>query len=90
MSAIKQILEEFSSLEELVIKIKVNPKAKKNEISSEIVGARLKVSLVAAPENNKANEALLKFLAKKLGLRRYQVEIIAGHKDRLKTIKLRR
>ena len=38
----------------------------------------LKLSINAAPENGKANEAIIKMLAKKWGLKQNQLEIVKG------------
>ncbi|HIP97008.1 MAG TPA: YggU family protein [Anaerolineae bacterium] len=65
--------------------VRVIPRAKKNEI----VGAQgnaLKVRLTAPPVEGAANEALIALLAKKLGVRRSQVEIVAGRRSRAKMV----
>lgn len=49
---------------------------------------RLKVAVAAAPEKGRANEALAEFIAEKLGLRKQQVAVAAGHSSPLKTIRI--
>ncbi len=49
-------------------------------------GAALKVSVSAPAIDDKANRALIKLLAKGLGVAKSAVVIIAGHKDRNKVL----
>lgn len=46
---------------------------------------RLRVKIAAAPEDGKANAALVSFLAETLGLAKKEISIIRGEKSRLKT-----
>jgi uncharacterized protein len=46
----------------------------------------LKVALHAAPEDGKANEALLRFLAETLGLKRRDLSLALGAKERKKLV----
>lgn len=90
MKLIAEILENFANNKEVTFKVKVFPKAGREAIAGKTTDGYLKVNLNVIPENNQANIALLKFLAKELGLRRYQLRIISGQKDRIKTIKASR
>ena len=65
--------------------VRVVPRASKNEIAGQ-VGDAIKVRLTAPPVEGKANEALIAFLAQELGLRKSQVEIVAGETSRNKVI----
>ena len=69
------------------ISIKVTPIASKNELIK-ISSTEWKAKLTSAPVNNKANQALIKFLAKELGFRKGQIEIIKGLKSRNKIVKI--
>lgn len=71
----------------LIIPIRVVPRAKKNEIVG--VGGVLKVRIAAPPVRGKANEVLVEFLARALGVRKGQVEIVRGERARNKTIRVR-
>ncbi len=90
MKIIAEILENFANNKETIFKVKVFPKAKQEAITGKTIDGCLKISLNAVTENNQANLALIKFLAKEFGLRRYQINIISGHKDRIKTIRISR
>ena len=71
--------------EGVIFKVKVQPGASKNEI----VGVQqdaLKLRISAPPVQGKANKVLIQFLAKQIGVKRSQVEILSGHTSRIKTI----
>lgn len=73
------------------LNIKVTPKAKSERIKKETGtdGAVLyKIYVTAAPEDGKANEAVLKLVAKALGIARSKLTITHGHTSRNKTIKI--
>ncbi len=89
MEKIEQIKQEIAQNKEVFFKIKAFPAAKENKIE---LGPNniLHVKITAAPDKDKANQAIIKFLAAKLGLRRYQVEIHRGKTVVNKTIKISR
>ena len=57
--------------------VQAQPKARKNGLAGTHDG-RLKVAVTQAPEQGKANNALVKVLAAALGLRRSQIELVSG------------
>jgi hypothetical protein len=65
--------------------VHVVPRARKNEIAGQM-GDAIKVRLTAPPVEGKANKALIAFLADQLGVRKSQVEIVAGETSRNKVI----
>lgn len=71
-----------------ILHVHVTPRTSRNEIVG-LMGETLKVKLTAAPTGGKANEALVKLLAKTLGVRRSQVEIVSGHRARRKIVRIR-
>lgn len=73
--------------EGLLLFLKAHAKAKKNGITG-ILNGRIKISITQAPEKGKANTAILKFLAKVLGLKRTQLQLIAGETSPLKTLRI--
>ena len=58
--------------------IRVRPKANRSAV--EVDGDRVTVRVTAAPENGKANEAVVALLAKKLGVAKRRVSILRGQK----------
>ena len=67
--------------------IRVQPRAKRNAIEVSSDGA-VTVRVTAAPEDGKANDAVVAFLAKGLRLPRRGVEIIRGHRSRTKLVRV--
>lgn len=49
---------------------------------------RLKVSVTAAPEKGKANKAVIRLIAKTLGVAPGTVEVVQGETARLKTLQI--
>ncbi len=73
------------------LRVKVTPKAKSERIKKEISedGSVLyKIYVTAAPEDGKANEAVIKLLSKALGVSKSSLTITHGHTSREKTIKI--
>ncbi|MEE9514606.1 MAG: DUF167 domain-containing protein [Candidatus Brocadiales bacterium] len=71
--------------EGIVIPVRVQPGAKKNSIVGELAG-RLKLQVAAPPEKGKANDAVVKLLAKVLGVQRSSVRIVSGGLSRDKKV----
>lgn len=67
-----------------ILSVKVIPKSGRTELKFE--GELLKVWLKSAPEDGKANEELVRILAKKLDISRAHVEILHGKSTRNKTV----
>ena len=69
------------------IEVRVIPKAKQNKII-ELEKNSFKVWLTIAPVDGKANQALIKELAKFLKIKKSQLEIIRGFKGRDKVLEI--
>ena len=69
----------------VIIPLKVIPKAKRNSIIG-IHQGRLKVSVTQAPEKGKANQAVIQFLAKELGIKKSQLALVSGETSQTKQI----
>lgn len=69
------------------LKIHLQPRAKENRIVG-WHGESLKIRLTAPPVDQKANEALIGFLAETLGVPKRDVTIVAGEKSREKLIRI--
>ncbi|MBI1301418.1 MAG: DUF167 domain-containing protein [Alphaproteobacteria bacterium] len=73
------------------LRVKVTPKAKFERIKKErgADGSVLyKIYVTAAPEDGKANEAVIKLLSKALGVAKSSLTITHGHTFREKIIKI--
>jgi len=60
-----------------ILPVRAHAAARKNEIHGSQAGM-LKVSVTQAPEKGKANKAIVSLLAKELGLKKSQIEIVSG------------
>ena len=67
------------------LRLRVVPNAKRSEVVGEH-GEAIKVKIQAAAMDGKANDAVLAFLAKKFGIPRRDVALVAGEKSRDKTV----
>jgi uncharacterized protein (TIGR00251 family) len=70
-----------------LLSVKLQPRASKNEIGAPL-GNELKIKVTAPPVDAAANQALVEFLAEKLGCSRGKVELLRGHTSRHKIILL--
>jgi len=68
------------------ISIRVTPRAKKNEIVDILADSTIKIKLAAPPVEGKANVELIKFLSKILGVKKSDLEIVAGKTGRDKLV----
>ncbi len=69
------------------IKIRVQPRAAKNQVAGVMDGA-LKVRLTAPPVDGAANKACCAFIAELLGVARGQVAVCNGHTGRNKMVRV--
>ena len=69
----------------VLFSVRVVPRASRNAIEGEYAGA-LKIRLTAPPVEDRANEALRRFLAERLNVPIATVRIVAGEKSRTKRV----
>ena len=69
------------------IRVRVQPRASRTEIVGEHDGA-LRVRITAPPVEGEANEALIRFFAKRLRVARSRIEVIAGASSRSKVLEV--
>ena len=69
----------------MIVAVRVIPRARKTEIAGTRDGALL-LRLAAPPVEGAANEALIEFLAKRLGVPRRAVRIVSGERGRQKRV----
>ncbi|MAY75539.1 MAG: YggU family protein [Phycisphaerae bacterium] len=70
-----------------IVHLKVVPGAKRDEIAG-LLGERLKVRVSAPPEGGKANKAVIALLAKALGARSKDIEIVSGATNPEKVVRV--
>ena len=75
------------------MRLKVTPKAKRNQFGGLLDepdgGKALKVSVTAAPESGKANDAVVALLAREWGVAKSAISVVAGATDRRKIVEIR-
>jgi uncharacterized protein (TIGR00251 family) len=82
-----EALELRTTGEGVVLAVRVHPKGGRDRIAG-AVGGRLKVSVSAPPEGGKANAAVVRLLAKRLGVGRGRVRVVSGETCRDKQVLL--
>ena len=71
----------------LIINCHLQPRASKDEFVG-LHGQSLKIRIKAPPVDGKANDYLMKFLAKQFGVSKRSITIISGELSREKRIKI--
>ena len=66
--------------------VRVTPNARATKV--EIDGDTIKVSVTATPSDGQANAAVIKLLAKALGVAKTRLTLVHGQKARIKTFRL--
>jgi hypothetical protein len=72
----------------IIVPVRVRPRASKDEIAGEMGGA-LKIRLCAPAVDDRANEALVEFLARLLKTPKAAVRILSGERGRTKRLEIR-
>ena len=72
----------------LVLAVRVQPRASRDEVAG-VMGGALKIRLQAPAVENRANEALVELLAQLLKTPKSAVRILAGERGRTKRIEIR-
>ena len=68
-----------------LINIHVQPGARKTEVVG-LYGEAIKIKVAATPERGIANEALIDFIAERLGVYKHAIKLVSGRTGRSKTI----
>jgi len=73
--------------ESIELRIKAVPGASRDDLAG-MLGDRLKVRVSAPPEGGKANKAIVALIARELGIKRAQVEVVSGRTNPEKTLRI--
>jgi hypothetical protein len=68
--------------------VRVQPRAKKNQIKELLEDGTVKIGITAAPVQGQANTALIKFLADILEIPQTRIEIVAGSLGKNKLVSI--
>lgn len=60
--------------------VRVTPRARRSEVGGILEDGTIRIRIQEPPVEGKANRALVVFLSKILGVRKNQIEIVAGEK----------
>jgi uncharacterized protein (TIGR00251 family) len=71
----------------LRLTIHLQPRASRDEVKG-IQGDAIRIRITAPPVEGKANEHLLRFLARQFGVARRQVELLSGDSHRRKRVQI--
>jgi len=74
-------------MKDIILKVYLQPKSSKNEVVGPYRDG-IKVKVTATPIEGKANEALVRFLAKEFRISPSCIEIIRGLHSREKTLRI--
>jgi uncharacterized protein (TIGR00251 family) len=72
----------------VILPVRAQPGARKAGVLGEHAGA-LKLGVTAPPQDGRANDAVVELIRELFGLKRSQVELVAGLKDRNKKLLVR-
>ncbi|MDH4198920.1 MAG: DUF167 family protein [Spirochaetia bacterium] len=72
----------------LILNILGKPSARQNAICA-VQGNQLKVSVTASPENGKATDRMVKFLAREFGVSRSNIEVVFGRMSVNKQLRIK-
>jgi len=70
-----------------LITVKISPKASRDALLGWHDG-RLKIAVTAAPERGRANAAVVALLAERLGVARQNIEVVSGHTQPIKRLRI--
>ncbi|MBU4331874.1 DUF167 domain-containing protein [Candidatus Parcubacteria bacterium] len=70
-----------------IVNLKILPRSSINELIK-ISDTEWKVKLTSPPVDGRANQALIKLLAKELGAGKTQIEIVKGLRNKNKVVKI--
>jgi uncharacterized protein (TIGR00251 family) len=76
-------------MERILLKVYLHPKSSRNEVVGPYRDG-IKVKVTAPPVEGKANEALIRFLAKEFGISPSCIEIVGGIHSREKILRISR
>lgn len=71
----------------VVFRAKIIPGSSRTAISG-LFNEMLKIKVAAAPQKGKANQCLLEFLAKTLGVKKSAISIVAGQTSAVKQVQV--
>lgn len=72
----------------MILTVHAKPGARESKVAAVLDENTVKIAIAAPAIQGKANEELIRFLAKKLGVAKISIEVIRGKGTRLKHVKI--
>jgi len=73
-----------------LLEVRVQPRARRNEVVGQVGGGVLRVRVTAAPEGGEVNRAVIGLLADALGVAPSRIELVRGATSRDKLFRIER
>lgn len=74
----------------MMLTVKVRPNASRTKQKGKLADGTIKIDIAAPAEDGKANEELIRFLAKEFDVSRSDIKIVSGQTAKVKTITIAR
>ncbi|MDD4627862.1 MAG: DUF167 domain-containing protein [Candidatus Peribacteraceae bacterium] len=74
---------------EVSFDVRVHPGASRTRVKEVMADGTIKLDIAAVPEDGKANEELVRFLADEFDVPKSHVEILKGHTAKTKVVRIR-
>jgi hypothetical protein len=84
----EDILDKLANNKEIFLKVKLAPQASTVGFMGRLADGSVKIAVKSVPEQGRANQELIKFLARALKVPATNIKIISGAGARLKLIKI--
>ena len=87
---IEPLLQQLASDGQITFTVRAHPGAKQTKFKSIMADGALKIDLAAAPEDGKANQLLISYLAELFTVAKANIELLSGETSRIKQIRVQR
>jgi uncharacterized protein (TIGR00251 family) len=85
---LNKFIKKLQKNSEVYLRIKARPNASKTVIKEIMEDDTVKLDISAPPVKGKANQELIKFLAREFNVQKDEIKIISGAGDKIKLIKI--
>ena len=85
---LNKFIKKLEENDEVYLRVKARPDASKTLVKDVMEDDTIKLDVFAPPLKGKANQEIIKFLAREFKISKDEIKIISGAGDRLKLIKI--
>ncbi|MFH1744986.1 MAG: DUF167 domain-containing protein [bacterium] len=86
---LNKFIKELNQEGEVYLKIKARPGASENEVKEIMSDKTVKINIAAPSEKGRANQELIRFLAKEFAVQKEDIKILSGAGERTKLVKIK-